>query len=265
MLRQRNSILSRGERFSYLVDERGLPDYWTTLFITVELRFRSTQNTILGILSALRQLELWPLINERNLILEFAAEKFLTSSDIDPLFDYLALKRSEVEKGWKIRQYSDVISLQVHHPQGFPMLDTVSTHTQKLRMSAASRFLVFVGKTMHRSSANRLAIYHKLDEMATAMRVKAPKVVRQSGLQNDPNFRSAPPEVYAQVLQLVRAENPLNPFRKNVRLRNQIMFDIMYETGVRGGEFLGLRIEDVDWTRQTLQIDRWVRKSEQLG
>ncbi|MBW4961041.1 site-specific integrase [Sulfitobacter sp. CW3] len=109
---------------------------------------------------------------------------------------------------------------------------------------------------MHRGSANRIAIYQKLDEMAAAMRGKAPKVVRNSGLRNDPNYRSAPPEVYAEVLHLVRVDNPQNPFRENVRLRNQIMFDIMHETGARGGEILGLQIEDVDWTRQVLKIVR---------
>lgn len=238
------------------MDERDLPDYWTTLFVTVELRSKSAQNTILSILSALRQLELWQLINERNLISEFAAENFLKRSDIEALYDHFTLKRSEAEKSRKIRQSNDVISVQIYHPHSLPAMDTVSTHMQKLRMTAASRFLVFMGKTMHRSSANRIAIYRQLDEMAALMKAKAPKARRNSGLQSDPNYRSAPPEVYAEVLRLVRVDNPQNPFRENVRLRNQIMFDIMHETGARGGEILGLQIGDIDWTRRVLRIVR---------
>nr|WP_281361040.1 site-specific integrase [Sulfitobacter maritimus] len=88
------------------------------------------------------------------------------------------------------------------------------------------------------------------------MKAKAPRVARNSGLQGDPNYRSAPPEVYSEAIRLVRVDNPDNPFRKNVRLRNQVMFDIMYETGARGGEVLGLRIEDVDWSRRVLKIIR---------
>ena len=256
VLTQRNTILTSGERFSYLENEAGLPDYWTTLFVTVELRSKSAQNTVLSVLTVLRHLKSSELIHERDLISEFAAEKFLDPTDIDALYDHFTLKRSEVRRRQKIRQSNDVISMQVHHPHSLPVLETVNTHQQKHRMSVVARFLVFLGRTMHRGATNRLKLYTRLDKMAAVMKAKSPKVDRNSGLQGDPNYRSAPPEVYAEAIRLVRIDNPQNPFRENVRLRNQVMFDIMYETGARGGEVLGLQIGDIDWTRNVLKIVR---------
>lgn len=253
---QRNFIFTSGERFSCLEDEDVLPDYWTTLFVTVELRSKFAQNTIRSTLTTLRHLKLWEHVNERDLVSEFAAEKFLSSADIESLYDHFTLKRSEVERSLRIRKSTDVTSMQVHHPFSLPALETVRSHQQKNRMSIAARFLVFMGKTMHRGSANRLSLYTQLDELEVDMKAKAPKVSRNSALQGDPNYRSAPSEVYDEVIRLVRVDNPQNPFRNNVRLRNQVMFDIMYETGARGGEILGLRIEDIDWSQRILKIVR---------
>ncbi|MGR3759260.1 site-specific integrase [Roseobacteraceae bacterium NS-SX3] len=256
VLSLRSTIFSSGERFSYFENEDGLPDYWTTLFVTVELHPKFAQNTILSALTTLRHLKLWEHVNERDLVSEFAAETFLSSADIVSLYDHFTLKRSEVERSLRIRKSKGVTSLQVHHPFGLAALETVSSQQQKNRMSIAAGFLVFMGKTMHRTSANRISLFSQLDELAVDMKAKAPKVSRTSGLQDDPNYRSAPPEVYDEVIRLVRVDNPHNPFRKNVRLRNQVMFDIMYETGARGGEILGLRIEDIDWSQRILKIVR---------
>lgn len=201
-------------------------------------------------------MKLWEDANERDLVSEFAAGKFLTPFDIEALYEHFTLKSSEAEKSLNVRKSDDVISMQIHHPHSISALETVSSHQQKTRMSVATRFLLFVGKTMHRSSIHRVSLYRELDTMAANMKAKAPKVHRISGLQSDPNYRSAPPEVYAKAIRLVRIDNPQNPFRKNVRLRNQVMFDIMYETGARGGEILGLQIGDIDWTQRILKIVR---------
>lgn len=146
MVTQRNTILTSGERFSYLENEAGLPDYWTTLFVTVELRSKSAQNTILSVLGALRHLKLWEDANERDLVSEFAAGKFLTPIDIEALYEHFTLKSSEAEKSLNIRKSDDVISMQIHHPHSISALETASSHQQKNRMSVATRFLIFVGK-----------------------------------------------------------------------------------------------------------------------
>ncbi|NIZ62985.1 site-specific integrase [Sedimentitalea sp. CY04] len=256
MLTQRNTIFSGGERFSYLEVECGLPDYWTTLFVTVELRPKLAQNTIHSILSSIRHLKLWEIVNSRDLISEFASQSFLTSADIASLNEHNTLKRSEVERLIKGTKSKDVISMQVHHPFAMSALDTISAHQQRQRMNVQARFLVFVGKTKLRHSSCRVQLYEQLDKMEAEMERNSPAASRSSGLQGDPNYRSSPPEVYDEVIRLVRVDNPRNPFRDNVRLRNQVMFDIMYETGARGGEILGFQIGDIDWTRRVMKIVR---------
>ncbi|MEP4038560.1 hypothetical protein [Pseudophaeobacter sp.] len=98
VLIQRNTIHSSDERFSYHEAEDNLPDYWSTLFVTVELRCKLSQNTILSVLGALRHLKIWEDANVRDLVSEFAAGKFLTPIDIEALYEHFTLKSSEAEK-----------------------------------------------------------------------------------------------------------------------------------------------------------------------
>jgi len=131
VLTQRNSILTSGERFSHFEAEDNFPDYWSTLFVTIELRSRLSQNTILSLLGALRHLKLWEDANERDLVSEFAAGKFPTPIDIEALYEHVTLKSSEAEKSLNILKSDDVISIQIHHPHSISALENVSSHQQK--------------------------------------------------------------------------------------------------------------------------------------
>ena len=256
MLVQRDCIFDSGERFSFFADTDGVPEYWTTLFVTVNLRPRLTQNSIINVLKDLKHLMLWESTNSRNLIDEFRNKKFLDNDDIMSIHDHSTLKRSEVEKKNKISKSSDVIDMQIYHPFSVQPLETVQPHQQRQRLRNAADYLVFVGRTLHRKSHDRIALYREIDAMEEQIIKVAPRIQRSSGLQSDPDYRSAPPEVFDEVMKIVRVDSPDNPFRKNVRLRNQLMFDIMFETGLRGSEVLGLQIRDIDWSQQILKVVR---------
>jgi site-specific recombinase XerD len=50
-------------------------------------------------------------------------------------------------------------------------------------------------------------------------------------------------------MEVVKENSPDNPYKnQSIRKRNELMFDVMYNTGMRAGEVLGLYISDIDFS-----------------
>ena len=72
----------------------------------------------------------------------------------------------------------------------------------------------------------------------------------------DPDRKAPPPEVFDEVMRIVDLENPMNPFTHVVRNRNYLLFRVLYETGMRTGEILQLKITDIDFSDSAIQVRR---------
>ena len=57
-------------------------------------------------------------------------------------------------------------------------------------------------------------------------------------------------------MKIVDLENPMNPFTSAVRTRNYLLFRVLYETGMRSGEILQLKITDIDFSDPAIQVRR---------
>lgn len=57
-------------------------------------------------------------------------------------------------------------------------------------------------------------------------------------------------------MDLVKPDNPKNPFTSLVKNRNYLMFRILYETGLRSGEILQLKISDIKFSQNIIEIRR---------
>ncbi len=53
-----------------------------------------------------------------------------------------------------------------------------------------------------------------------------------------------------------------NPFERNCRKRNQLAILILYETGIRGGELLNLKISDFKRKQRYLKISKRINDPE---
>jgi len=59
------------------------------------------------------------------------------------------------------------------------------------------------------------------------------------------------------LFELFRPESDLNPFKdKSIRVRNRLIFLMLYHLGLRGGELLNIRIRDMDFGSNQLIIAR---------
>ncbi|HHK6044519.1 TPA: site-specific integrase, partial [Neisseria subflava] len=92
MYRLETILFSNGERFSLLVNEKtGIPDFYSTLWVTVELRNQSAVNTIRNKLGIIQWLMSWE--KENNLVISDLIHKeiLLTENQLESLIQHMRL------------------------------------------------------------------------------------------------------------------------------------------------------------------------------
>jgi len=92
MYRLETILFSNGERFSLLVNEKtGIPDFYSTLWVTVELRNQSAVNTIRNKLGTIQWLMNWE--KENNLVIGDLIHKeiLLTGNQLESLIQHMRL------------------------------------------------------------------------------------------------------------------------------------------------------------------------------
>lgn len=92
MYRLETILFSNGERFSLLVNEKtGIPDFYSTLWVTVELRNQSAVNTIRNKLGTIQWLMNWE--KENNLVISDLIHKeiLLTGNQLESLIQHMRL------------------------------------------------------------------------------------------------------------------------------------------------------------------------------
>ncbi|HBO1217391.1 TPA: site-specific integrase [Pseudomonas aeruginosa] len=228
---------SDGERFSVLVDALGMPLYYPTLFSTWVLRNGSlAANSITNALNAIKALCAWETYACIDLESTFTQGKMLDENQSRDLCDFL--QRSLVNDARK-----KVVPIN-RKPK------VVSTSTHYFRLTVAADYLEFL--------ANRLAKgteATRIQEMVSS--IKANRPIKPSKSVADADEIYLPDEVIQKLEDALRPGAENNPARDyGVQLRNALMFTILRLTGMRRGELLNLKIEDISFTENTLKVVR---------
>jgi len=92
MYRLETVLFSNGERFPLLVNEKtGIPDFYSTLWVTVELRNQSAVNTIRNKLGTIQWIMIWEKRN--NLVISDLIHNkvLLTESQLESLIRHMRI------------------------------------------------------------------------------------------------------------------------------------------------------------------------------
>jgi len=238
----KNSIRSfkspDGERFSVLVDEQGMPLYYPTLFATWTLRARSVAaNTITNALNALKALFAWEAHLGFDLESAFGQGTFLDENQVRDLTDFL--QRSLINK-----KSNGLVSFN-RRPK------VVSPSVHYYRLSVAANYVEFLARQVSPSSAD----VRQIERMANMIKANRPARSSKSVPDRDEIHLSV--AVIETLEEALKPGSPNNPAKEyGVQLRNALMFLILRLTGIRRGELLNLRIEDIDFGINTLTISR---------
>lgn len=229
-----------GERHAILVDETGVPLFYPTLWVTVTLRGGSRAvNTIQNALNAIKCLYAWWDAYSVDVEQRFSAGELLKANEVHSLRDFLSESLSQ-KAGRKIAPLSR-------------RRRTVSKSSQYARMTVAAEYLEFLARRLYPSSEEA---ENRITAMVAHIKANRPnQTTKTSGSERDEkHLEDSALDALEAKLKPGAAGNPFTDYP--VQFRNALMFAILRSTGIRRGELLNLRVEDIDFSANTLRIVR---------
>lgn len=217
-------ITSSGERLSqlYKADEPGFPLFYPTAFIARSIRSSVTHESQKVYLAAIKRVCEWESSRNIDLALSFHRRMFLSAAQIDDLANYL--------RAQKLGAKGDVISSQKYNT-----------------------YVVYAAKYLHWLAQEVITDANTpdvKDAIAAQDAMLRRKKRRKAGSKsaNEQRILSArlSNEACNQLLNLF--DQPLVELRHpqdfGPRVRNIVMLRILYETGMRIGEILSLKLKN---------------------
>lgn len=225
-----------GERIS-LPFIGGVPVFYPTYFVSRRLRSKTT-STQSNQLRELRVLAYWEIDSGIDVIDRLKSNQPLTDLEIQSLVDFSGYSLETIRK-----IHSGVRILKT----GYGYVDN---EVKRFRLKTISAYLDFLF-TLVSTAADR-------DRQAEALKAKIKSYIpkRRSHLSQTKE-KVLTEEQLDVLLKKLKPGHPENPFADEaLQLRNLAMLHILYETGVRKGELLGLYVEDVDFNQGLVRIRR---------
>jgi integrase len=228
-----------GERLIVLVDESGMPLFYPALYVTVHMRGRSLAvNTIQNALNAIKALYAWQSYYSHDIESSFSRGELLQAHDVHSLRDFMQ-RPLRSDNGGKIVSIS-----------GRPAI--VSTSNQYARMSVVADYLGFLAGQLQRSSAHSS---ESTQRMVAQIKANRPRKSTKSNVDRDEkHLDDVLLDALEDALKPGSANNPAHEYA--VQVRNALMFSILRVTGLRRGELLNLKVEDIDFAKNTLKVVR---------
>lgn len=237
-------VLSTGERYCILVDSiTGVPLYYPNLYVTTQVRNRSMsysmmEATLGGISVLLRYME------SRNQIIEdqFQSGNYFLSHEIDAIRDFCQINfasMNNLKSSVQIFSISELIEFDCK----------VDSQTEYTRLTTIAQYSRWLAGQLTSNQGDELKI-SKMEKGFKAIRpVKRKRNTEkyEKGLiDNQLNL----------IFEILRPNSELNPFDEPVRVRNRLIFLMLYNFGLRRGELLNIKIDDIKFDKNQLEVKR---------
>lgn len=216
-----------------LTDDLGTPVFWPTVYAVAELRNRHrAANTITNALASLR-----------------IFQNFLEDRTID-LTERLdggrLLELGEIEE--MVRTCRADCSNRAKRP-ALVTAEVCATRLRTIRHYLEWRVK---SKLLARDFIRSAELQHISDLTVGTINARIPP----RGTDPDPREGLAP-EAIQCALHIIDAKSPANPWRtEHARVRNELIWSLLYHLGMRRGELLGIRIRHINLRKGTLIIAR---------
>jgi integrase len=229
-----------GERHAILVDEGGMPLFYPTLWVTVILRGGARAvNTIQNALNAIKCLYAWQDNYAVDVEQRFLLGEFLKPNEVHSLRDFLQESLSQKADG-------KVVSLSRKQA-------TVSPSSQYARMTVAAEYLEFLARRLYPTSEEA---EKRITAMVAQIKGNRPNQTTKtmSGERDEKHLDDSTLDALEAKLRPGAEGNPFTDYP--VQFRNALMFAILRTTGIRRGELLNLRVDDINFAANVLRIVR---------
>lgn len=231
-------VLDSGERYCLVIDQlNGLPLYHPNLFITTQLRNKS--DSFSTMISAANNLVVFSkFLIDRGINFEerITSRIFLTVNEMDDLRDYTQLKVSSLPSN-RLKNKRCIDSL-------------VSPITHYMRLTTIADYCAWYANHFIRQPD--LNESRQIKRLQSQIKSRRPKK-RGRNSRQDKSLDDSQLEV---LFEVIRIDSEFNPFSKDVQRRNRLIILLLYHLGLRGGELLNLRIQDIDFSKKILRVVR---------
>ncbi|MEL3013511.1 site-specific integrase, partial [Escherichia coli] len=131
------------------------------------------------------------------------------------------------------------------------MTDIVDNGTQHSRLTTFANYLHWYA--MHILKTTELEVVEKINAMAAQIKTRRPSKKRRN---HDLQDRSLSDVQLDALFEVIQPRSELNPFSIDVQRRNRLMILLLFYLGIRGGELLNIRIQDIDFSANRIRIVR---------
>lgn len=242
-------VLKGGERRPLLVDPQGIPDWWSTEYVSFRIRKKSA-STVEKVLYAINAVYQWAASKTPtyDLSAKLRSGEGLSGRDIDSLEAWLTTSkklRAQQKKVVSIRRALNGPRAEI--ADALPSLGPNSTY---VRLTYAGNFLKWMSKRLRPdlgAESRAHASAEELLERRGGGRGRGSRLDPPEGLSGD---------VQDRLWAITKPGNSENPWDQQVQARNYLIVRLLVLTGIRRGELLGITVPDVCFRANVLTIRR---------
>ena len=245
--RLKTSRFASGVRRAFLVDPNGLPEPYSTLYVTI--RFRNANLSVASQQAALNSINVLFAHAAKvgiNLFERFKAGHFLDRIECE------SLRRSaQANHGPEAKHQAVVLAIGKGKRGYTHSVPPVARATQYRRLSHIARYLEWLGGELAGESGD--ARVSAIDAMTTNILALRPSVPARGSDVDTNRFTR---EDDALLCSIVTPGSARNPFLPTVQVRNALIVELMRLLGKRRGEVLNIRVRDVAFAKRQIDIVR---------
>lgn len=230
-------IMSSGERFCLILNkETGIPLYYPNLYITTQVRNRSSSISTVELVAGAISL-LCNFLSERDIDIEdrLRSGVNLALNEIDALTDYCE-KKARIKK---------------HLPYNIREKSVVNSSTKYFRLTNIANYLSWLGEILFDTPTHKNT---GVKDLVGKIKARRPKKRNQGRLIQ--KEKSLDESQISLLLEAVKVGSENNPFKEDVQYRNRLIILMLYSLGIRSGELLNIRINDINFSDSSLAIRR---------
>lgn len=228
--------LDSGERYCIVTNkETGIPLYYPNLYLTTQ--FRNNGHALATIESkAVNITILYRFLEKNDIDIETRILKgiFLFGGEIDSLVSYLGA----------VSELRNNINVGLGH---------VSKKTLRNRINSILSYTTWLVDELLQYDSSRYKT--SFSKMIKAIEVRRPRNHDNKNSEDNQN-KTLKDDSVVCLMKLIDPQSPSNPFKPDVRSRNAIIIMILTELGIRRGELLNIKIEDINFQKKRICIRR---------
>lgn len=263
-------VLESGERFPLLIERStGMPLFNPTVYLVSMRRAKGlAEATLERDARSIIFLYLWGMKNGVDVEQRFREADFLNLHEVDSLvqaswgrLDQM-LVDSPVDRVLSLRPVQRVAGVSyLRSPRRKRRGQPVNAGTAGVRMIYVRDYLDWLAlqrlSRLSKKSADYAALDSARQQMRRAIKARIPTGSRRYAENSDGQRIGLDAATQKRLLEVTDPKSPDNPWKgTHTRERNRLLIVSLLLLGVRRGEALGLRIEDLDLQQNTIKIHR---------